>query len=104
RSATIGSTFAALRAGTKQANNPTTVKHNPTVTNVAGSVVLTSNNRVAISRVKTSAPPKPTVSPTRVIFNPSPTTIASTVRVVAPSATRTPISCVRCVTEYAITP
>src|SRR5262245_33278733 len=41
RSATIGSTLAARRAGTKHARIPTAVKPKPTNTNVSGSVAVT---------------------------------------------------------------
>src|SRR5437588_3186311 len=52
RSATIGSTLVARRAGTKQAARATPVSNSAIRPNVIGSVALTPNSRCAIKRVK----------------------------------------------------
>jgi hypothetical protein len=48
--ATIGSTLAARRAGTKQAASATPVSSTEITTKVSGSVAVTPNNNVDISR------------------------------------------------------
>ena len=55
RSASIGSTFVALRAGTRLASNATTVSSRAMTVKVAGSVALTPKSSPAISRVRPSA-------------------------------------------------
>src|SRR5215470_6786085 len=54
RSATIGSTFAARRAGIQQASKATAVSNSAIAANVTGSVALTPKSRVLIVRVNAS--------------------------------------------------
>src|SRR5215831_6421006 len=56
RSATIGSTFVARRAGTKQAAIVTLTSSNAITASVSGSVALTPNNQLFRTRVTATAP------------------------------------------------
>src|SRR5262249_47985933 len=94
-SATIGSTREDLRAGMKHATRATPSNINATKTNVRGSVALTPNNKLSISRVNPYADNTPTDTPPSEIFSPPLTTSPTTSRACAPSAIRNPISCVR---------
>src|SRR5262249_37188753 len=96
--ATIGSTFAARRAGIQQAASATKASNNAIKANVAGSVAGTSKSIVAVRRASAQAAATPTTTPTAPNAIPGPMTSRSTVRGCAPKATRTPISRVRCVT------
>src|SRR5262245_15870197 len=99
-----GSTLVARRAGTSDAINATSNKTKGTKMKVARSVGVTWNSKLDITRVIAYAPTNPTTVPTttsdiaylNTSFNTSPTC--------APSAIRIPISRVRCVTAYAVTP
>src|SRR4029450_5419497 len=77
-SATIGSTFAARRAGTKQAARATPANTTETATNVIGSVAVTLTSRLDIKRVRPTAATTPTPIPAPVTRAPCPTTIFNT--------------------------
>src|ERR1041384_384788 len=98
-SATIGSIFMARRAGTQQARRATTINKRDMPAKVAGSVALTPNSSGEIVRVRASEPANPIVTPIIVSTMPCPTISFSMSRCPAPTAIRTPISCVRCATE-----
>ncbi len=68
RSAIIGSTLVARRAGIQQASSATNVRNNVMAVNVSGSVVLMPNSRLFTTRVRASA-----------IGSPSPTPISANV-------------------------
>src|SRR5499426_1331161 len=95
RSATIGSTFAARRAGIQQASIATKVSSGGITTNVIGSVALTPYSRPPIRRVTAKAAANPAATPTSVRIIPCFSAIRSTSTGRAPSAMRTPISRVR---------
>src|SRR5262249_54131407 len=61
--ATIGSTFAARRAGIQQATSATTLSKSAITTNVSGSVALTPNSKPDIRRVSAKAAPEPSATP-----------------------------------------
>src|SRR5205814_6888450 len=67
-SAIIGSTFVALRAGTKQAPRATPARIIEITKKVVESVALTPNNKLDIKRVVSHAPPRPIASPTTASF------------------------------------
>src|SRR5262249_26783608 len=104
RKAVSGSTFVARRAGAKQASRATPTSSRGMETNVAGSVALTSKSSAFISLVSAKAPARPSPIPALTSFIPCPRTRRITSPVCAPSAIRTPISCVRCVTDHETTP
>src|SRR5215468_9931998 len=93
--ATIGSTFAARRAGIQQATSATTVSKSAITTNVSGSVALTPNSKPDIRRVSATAAAEPIVTPIKARLIPCLMTSLSTLPARAPSAIRTPISRVR---------
>ena len=99
-SATRGSTLAALAAGTHDASRMVTTTRAATATNVCGSVGFTSvqetgdNARQRQRRAETDDDARE-----REIHKPWPTTMRTTSRRSAPSASRSPISAVRCVTK-----
>src|SRR5262245_34758599 len=97
--ATIGSTFAARRAGIRHASSATSASNKGMPTKVSGSVSLTLNSRVFINRVNAMDPATPTATPPSANIIPLLTTSRSTSIPRAPRAIRTPISCVRCATE-----
>src|SRR5215510_13587776 len=76
--ASIGSTLVALRAGAKQATRATSVSSAAIVTNVNGSLAVTPNSRLAISRVSRNAARLPSATPARASSIPCPTTSSST--------------------------
>src|SRR5262249_16137290 len=76
RSAVIGSTFVARRAGIQHASRATNVSSNAIVVNVSGSVALTPNSRVFIIRVSANATPNPIPIPRRTKDMPCRTTSA----------------------------
>jgi hypothetical protein len=83
---------------------PTRPRHRATVprqTNVGTSPGATPNSIDAIERRRIHAANTPTASPASTLQAPSRATSKRTSRVCAPSATRTPISRVRCVTAKA---
>src|SRR5438876_1113001 len=102
--ATIGSTCAARRAGSQQASRATPANTAATPAKVSGSVALTPNSRLVITRVSINAPATPASTPAPTTPIPWLTTIRSTSWARAPSAMRRPISRVRCATECASTP
>src|SRR6185503_14250410 len=104
RSASIGSTFVARRAGTKLAARATPVSNTETATKVSGSVALTPNNNVDITRVTAIAPATPTATPISASVSAFPTTLLNTSPGRAPNAILMPISRVRWVTRYDVTP
>src|SRR5215471_9597852 len=104
RSATSGSTFAALRAGIQQANKTTNNNNAATAPYVHKSAGRTPNSKSSIHRVRAKAAGNPIATPTEASFKPCPTISLSTAPDCAPNAIRTPISCVRCVAVYDITP
>src|SRR5262249_50265947 len=104
RSATIGSTVVARRAGTRHATAATRPSISATARNVGGSVGETSYRRLAQSRETASATATPIARPIPTWRMPCPSTIARTLSGRAPSAMRMPNSCRRCPTENAITP
>src|SRR5215510_13331398 len=59
RSATIGSTFVARRAGNQQARNATNINSDTIAKKVAGSAGLTPNSNVFSIRVSANAAPAP---------------------------------------------
>src|SRR6516162_8526091 len=63
RSATIGSTVVARRAGIAAAANATKASSEATAPKVKESVALTPNTRLAITRVSAAAPTRPTPMP-----------------------------------------
>src|SRR5215831_1164181 len=97
--ASIGSTFVALSAGDRQATSATSVSNAAIVTNVNGSLAVTPNSRLAISRVNRNAATLPSATPARASSIPCPTTSSSTSLTCAPSAILIPISRKRCVIE-----
>src|SRR5262249_16486152 len=104
RRAVIGSTLVARRAGTQHASNATKISSSAIPTNVSGSVALTPCNILFSKRVTVTAAAAPTVTPSSVSPTPCPMTRRKTSRLCPPSASRTPISCVRCVTAYESAP
>src|SRR6185369_17433737 len=104
RSAFNGSTRVARRAGTKHAIKTTRNNPTDTATNVTASVAVTSKSNVEINLVNANDATSPATTPATPSTIPLLTTSLSTSKRCAPSAIRTPISCVRCKTEYDITP
>jgi len=86
------------------ASNTTSIIPNGAPANVSASVTPTSNNIVVNKRVRAKAPPSPSKIPMTASDVPCRTTILITSACAAPKAIRTPISWVRSVTEYAISP
>ena len=74
------------------------------ISKVPGSRARVSKSRLSIARVATAAPARPRQMPAAARRAPCPTTMRTTSAREAPSATRMPISWVRCETTYAITP
>src|SRR5215510_9167017 len=64
-SAIIGSTRVALRAGRNDAQKATIASSHPTAMNVIGSVELTPNRTLDITRVRANAPTAPAMTPIR---------------------------------------
>src|SRR5258708_35945376 len=102
--ATIGSTLAALRAGSSAASAATTIISMDAIEMVAGSVGLTPNNNPEMSRDATSANGTPMAMPASTSNKLSRSTIPSMLARVAPSASRMPISLVLRAAVYDITP
>jgi len=103
RSATSGSTRVARCAGSRHAAIATVVSTTVIVTNVAGSRAVMSTSSVLITLLRKNAPSRPIEIPIAVCKRPRLSTSHDTWPLFAPSAIRTPISDVRCVTEYAMT-
>jgi exosortase K len=104
RRATIGSTFAARRAGSQLANTVTSSSNKDTPMNADGSVAVTPYSKLETNRVTATAAINPSAKPRTVSLTPWPMTRESTSRLCAPRATRTPISRVRWMTENDSTP
>src|SRR3954453_2286706 len=102
--ATIGSTFVALRAGPKQASSATDMSTTAAAANVTGSAGVNPKSSDATMRVRAREATTPTATPIPAVNSPCPSTRPRMVLRLAPSAMRTPISLVRRVTEYAMTP
>jgi micrococcal nuclease len=103
RSATSGSTRVARRAGSRHAAIATAVNTAVMTPNVTGSRAVMSTRSVLITLLRKNAPSRPSEIPSVVWNKPRFSTSHDTWPAFAPSAIRTPISDVRCVTEYAIT-
>ncbi len=99
----MGSMPAARRAGTQQARSATATSRQETLTNVSGSVGLTSKTR-AITRVRASAATTPMPTPASASRIPCRSTSRSTCCFGAPKATRIPSSFVRLATDSETTP
>jgi hypothetical protein len=104
RSTTAGSTDAALRAGSTLAISATSNSPASARPNATRSPGATPYNMDCSSREPAIASGKPMAMPARQTPRLSRTTIHSTSRRCAPSATRTPISAVRLLTLYARVP
>src|SRR5262252_5510552 len=100
----IGSTRAARPAGTSAATIAVTSSAAAAPANAVTSVAATPNNRLAIALLTASAATSPHPTAIALVAMVSRTTIASMALALAPSAMRIPISRVRCVTLYAVTP
>ena len=94
----------ARRAGTTLATSATIASSAAIRASVSGSRAETSNSMFRMIDSSASEAPAPMMTPTAIRMAACPTTIRMTLPLVAPSAMRTPISCVRCVTEYDTTP
>src|SRR4029453_17989567 len=103
RSATSGSSRAARQAGTRHAAIATAVRRPVIEANVTGSVGETWMSTVLSTRLRPNAPRRPRPTPIASCTSPWRRINQDTSFAPAPSAIRTPISVVRCVTEYAIT-
>ena len=91
-------------AGMKQASSATTIKPIDTATNVVASVGVTSNNKVLSHRVSAKAPANPDGDANQDELH---SMFQDQLQYVCRSRTerhRIPISCVRWLTAYAITP
>src|SRR5918996_3800142 len=104
RRATMGSVRAARRAGSAAASTATADSTAVPIAKVGGSVGLTWKSRLETRLDNTSAPARPTASPMPASTAPWRTTVVSTSVWRGPRALPIPISCVRCVTPYEITP
>jgi hypothetical protein len=62
RNAVSGSTFVARRAGIQQASSATLISNKVMTAKVSGSVALTPNNRLFITRVNAKAPTEPSTT------------------------------------------
>src|SRR5207247_1435778 len=98
RSATIGSTVAARRAGTQHATAATTINSSGTPPNTDRN----SGPRTRWRLTKTAIA-HPIIAPAATTRRVSARILPTRPLVVAPSARRTPISLVRCDTVYATT-
>src|SRR5206468_2889576 len=79
----------------QQAQNAVLANNSETPVNVSGSVGFTSWSKPLITRISANAPKLPIRMPTEASLMPCPITSESTFLCCAPSAMRTPISCVR---------
>src|SRR5215467_11114345 len=104
RRAVTGSTRVARYAGMQVATSAAVLNTITVDANTAGSRASTPNSRLPMKGVTVSATATPNTTPATAIPMPSKITINRTSRGSAPSAMRTPISWVRCCTEYAMTP
>jgi predicted GNAT superfamily acetyltransferase len=104
RSAIIGSTRIARRAGTMPAATASPMVAATTAVSVAGSAARVSNSRPAINRPPASVPPTPISTPIPVSVMARRSTSPNTDARLAPSARRRPISGMRWLTAYQIEP
>src|SRR5688572_349061 len=104
RNASTAGTPAARRAGIQLAASTASTSMVTMPNSVSGSVGSTPYSSERSTRVVAKAPARPHTIPATASANPWPTTSLTTSRRVAPSATRTPISTVRCATPNEITP
>ncbi len=96
RSAVIGSTFVARRAGMIAASDAMNISNSDTDRNVSGSVALTLTSMLETNRVSASATAPPSPTPIMVSLSPRPIISRKMSRDSAPRAIRSPISPVRC--------
>src|SRR5712664_1929753 len=99
RSATMGSMREARQAGSQLARSASAKMEAEVAACVAASVGATPYNSEPSRRASASEAGAPRAIATSASRAPCATTIRCTLREPAPSAMRTPISCVRCVTE-----
>jgi hypothetical protein len=92
----MGSTRVALLAGIQIAINATAERSNGVKIKAAGSQTLTPNRKLARKRVSQMAPPIPIATPIKARGHTLPQDHVADVGGCAPSAMRTPSSCVRC--------
>jgi hypothetical protein len=99
-----GFTRAARRAGRYDAASETDASTRPTITKTIGSDTLTPASSDRTRRPRPAAAPIPSTIPASTTREPSPITMRVKSPGLAPSAIRTPISCVRRATVYDNTP
>jgi hypothetical protein len=104
RSATVGSSPAARRAGSQHAAAAIPTKRSPIAPNVSGSLGLTPTSIEDMTRVSASAPAAPSSIPAPESLSPCPMASWKMLPFCAPSAIRTPISEVRWRTTLESTP
>ena len=104
RKAGSGSHCVARHAGMKLATDATAIRSTDMLASVPRSEGCTPNSRLDIERASARDRTTPIESPTNASFAPCRTIIPRTSEGFAPRAIRMPISCLRWVTEYAITP
>src|SRR5215471_14809686 len=104
RSASSGLSRAARRAGSQHARAETARSSSVVAPKTQGSRGVMPYNSDAIKRLPASATMTPMVAPARATALPCLRIIAATLRGSAPSAIRTPISDVRWLTIYDMTP
>lgn len=104
RSAVIGSTRAARRAGQYAASTAAAESVKAATQTGTGSLTFTPNSIPATSRAATNTNGRPIKSPLPISANDSSNTIPNTVDRGAPNAIRIPNSPVRRATAYDITP
>lgn len=104
RSATVGASRDARRAGIHAASRLTIPSAPTPIAIDAGSHGVRPNSRLAAQRHAAIASTTPMITPTLSSTPDSPSTIRTTLRGSAPSAIRIPISTFRRVTMYDITP
>src|SRR5713226_393960 len=104
RNARAGSVRAARRAGKKHAASETIVITTSADPKASGSRGLTLYRRFPSKRVEASAAPAPSNTPPAVNVKPRDITSRNRLDASAPSAMRSPSSCVLCDTAYDITP
>ena len=100
----IGSTRAARRAGHTQACRPAISNTSETAPNAMGSKGDTFQTWRASTRAATTLASRPSAMPASSRRAPRAITIRAIVPAPAPSAIRTPISCLSCATTVDITP
>ena len=104
RSASIGSTLAARRAGSTAASKATAASIAVVVPRTSGLHASTPKSSAVIRWPAAMAAGRPMSSPRPTCRKAPRSTISCTWARLAPSAMRMPISLVRCATAYAVTP